>query len=265
MNNLTKETLLLALPSVLQEDPYLSALAESVAGVLEERAAETDAIRIYPEIDRLPADLLDILANDYKVDWYNYDYPVEAKRNLIKTAWYVHRSLGTTGAVRAAVQAVYPRSEVEEWWQDWYQGDPYHFRIVLESAFPIVPFSSGEILRQVEIYKSFRSVLDGIIFRSSVIIAIGVQCGWIVYSSRLCGTFPERARLGEIDTFPLVVETDGGGFAYRDPFAGEIVNGTFPEIATQGSINGTVLEASSSMESTVYAGRMCGTMPGNLI
>ena len=115
MNNLTKETLLLALPSVLQEDPYLSALAESVAGVLEERAAETDVIRIYPEIDRLPADLLDILANDYKVDWSNYDYPVEAKRNLIKTAWYVHRSLGTTGAVLAAVQAVYPYSAVEEW------------------------------------------------------------------------------------------------------------------------------------------------------
>lgn len=264
MNNLTKETLLLALPSVLQEDPCLSALAESVAGVLEERAAETDAIRIYPEIDRLPADLLDILANDYKVDWYNYDYPVEAKRNLIKTAWYVHRSLGTTGAVRAAVQAVYPRSEVEEWWQDWYQGDPYHFRIVLESAFPIVPFASGEILRQVEIYKSFRSVLDGIIFRSSSIIVIGIQCGWIAYSSRRCGTFPERARQGEIDTFPIVVETAKGGMVYRTPFTGEPDAGTWPETATQGSMKSANLKASSPMEGVAYAGKMCGTMPGLL-
>lgn len=265
MSNLTANDFLRALPLVLQEDPSLFALAESVAEVLEERAAETDAIRIYPEIDKLPEPLLDVLAYDYKVDWYNYDYPVEAKRNLIKAAWCVHRSLGTTGAVLAAVQAVYPYSAVEEWWQAWYQGDPYHFRLVLETSNPIVPVTDADLLRQLELYRSFRSVLDGIYYRSYVRIVIGLTCGWILYSSRLCGTFPERAQQGDIETSSIVVETDGGGLAYRNPYTGEIVSGTFPERAMQGSANGTTLNAASPMGTTAYTGRMCGTMPGSII
>ena len=261
---LTAENFLRALPEVLRRDEGMAALASAVADALEQDQANIDLVRLYPAIDSMPEALLDILAFDLKVDWYNYTYPLEAKRNMIKSSWYIHKRLGTAGAVKAAVQAVYPSSDVEEWWQSWYQGDPYHFRIVLETSHPIVPVLDVDLLRQIELYKSFRSWLDGIYYRSWVRIVIDLSCGWVIYSSRLCGTWPERARMGDIEGFPLVVETDKGGLVYRNPFTGELVAGTFPERSTQGSIRGTTLNAASDMDVTVYAGRMCGTAPGIL-
>lgn len=262
---LTAENFRRALPDVLQQDERMAALASAVADVLEQEQGEISDVLLYPAIDTMPEAQLDILAVDFKVDWYNFTYPVEAKRNLIKSAWYVHRRLGTTGAVRAAVQTVYPNSDVEEWWQSWYEdGEPYHFRIVLETSQPIVPILDTDLLRQIELYKSFRSWLDGIYYRSSVNILIGVRCGWIIYSSRLCGTFPERARQGAIELFPLIADTAKGGLLYRSPFTGEINAGIWPETATQGSMNAANLKASSLMDGVAYSGKMCGTMPGIL-
>lgn len=293
---LTAANFLHALPPVLQEDEGMQALATAVADILETRTAEIDRLRIYPDIDSLPEDLLDILADDFKIDWYNYDYPLDAKRNLVKSHWYVHRHLGTTGAVRKAVQGVYPRSDVEEWWQDFYNGDPYHFRVVLEAAYPIIPVANTEILRVIEIYKSYRSHLDGVIYRSTANLIIKTGCQWIIYSGRFCGTYPVIARQGSIEdhnivvrtkaqgighgapltgevisgTYPapaelgqitegmVVVRTADGHVIYQNPATGEILSGEFPEISAQGAVESGTITASSAGQGTPYNGVLCG-------
>ena len=82
---LTKENLMTALPLALRGDPAVTALAETIAETLSRRWSEVDRVRIFANIDQLEAPLLDILARDLKVDWYDYDYPVAAKRLLSKT------------------------------------------------------------------------------------------------------------------------------------------------------------------------------------
>ena len=86
------------LPRVLAEDRRMAALATAIARALMTHLEETPLAEIYTRIDELPEAVLDILAYDFKIDWYDYNYPVEAKRNLIKTNYYVHRHLGTIGA-----------------------------------------------------------------------------------------------------------------------------------------------------------------------
>lgn len=114
-NTPTAEEFLRALPPVLRNDRRMMALGQVVAEELSDRMSEIEKAAIYPRIDELDEALLDILAYDFKVDWYGYDYPLETKRALLKSSFYIHRHLGTKGAVEAAIQSVYPKSIVEEW------------------------------------------------------------------------------------------------------------------------------------------------------
>ena len=216
-NTPTAEEFLRALPPVLRNNSRMIALGQVVAEELSDRMSEIEKAAIYPRIDELDETLLDILAYDFKVDWYGYDYPLETKRALLKSSFYIHRHLGTKGAVEAAIQSVYPKSIVEEWFDYVEGGNPYTFRIVLDASTPAVPVNNTDLLRAVNLYKSLRSHLDGIMFRSTHRFEIRTGCGWCVYTARLCGTYPVQAREGAIYNFPVVVETEHGGEAYTMP------------------------------------------------
>ena len=79
-HGLTRENMLAAFPVALREDTSIAALADAVAGVLAERREEIDRLRIYSAVDQLEEPLLDILAHDFKVDWWNPNYSLAEKR-----------------------------------------------------------------------------------------------------------------------------------------------------------------------------------------
>lgn len=158
---LTAENLLRILPEVLRQDESMAALAASIADVLAARPAEVERLLIYPAIDRLPEDLLDILAYDFKVDWWDGNYSLEEKRNTLKGNWAVHRCLGTVGAVKTAIEAIYPATQVTEWWE--YGGEPYHFKLTIDITYsPVDPEKHRRVMERVGFYKNLRSHLDAV-------------------------------------------------------------------------------------------------------
>lgn len=158
-HGLTPENLLRTLPTVLQGDESTAALASSIASVLAGRVEEIKGLLIYSRIDDLPEELLDILAKDFKVDWWDGDYSLEEKRQTLKDSWRVHRTLGTKAAVVSAISAIYPDTKVLEWWE--YGGQPYHFRLLIDSTYEHVdPEKHQRVMEKVDYYKPLRSVLD---------------------------------------------------------------------------------------------------------
>lgn len=158
---LTAENLLRTLPEVFRNDKRMVALASSIADVLAARPEEIRQLMIYSRIDDLSEELLDILAYDFKVDWWDGDYTLEEKRKTLKDSWRVHRMLGTKAAVETAISAIYPETQVREWFE--YGGEPYHFRLLIDSTFEgIDPNKHQRVLNRVEYYKNLRSVLDEI-------------------------------------------------------------------------------------------------------
>lgn len=160
-NGITKGNLLATFPYALQGSTSISALGDATADVLARRPEEISRLLIYPRIDELPEDLLDILAYDFKVDWWDPNYSLEEKRRVFKGSWYVHKHLGTKAAVETAIRAIYPLTIVEEWFE--YGGEPYHFRLNIN-----ITSDSGDRVRQrrvlerLEFYKSLRSHNDGV-------------------------------------------------------------------------------------------------------
>ncbi len=162
-HGLTAENILASFPLALQGDKSAAALAEAIAAALAGRTEEIDRLSIYPNIDRLDEKLLDILAYDFKVDWWDAEYTLEEKRQTLKDSWRVHKLMGTKAAVETAISAIYPRTTVLEWFE--YGGEPYHFRLDINITNDHI--DSGKqrrVLERLNYYKSLRSHNDGVTY-----------------------------------------------------------------------------------------------------
>ena len=160
-HRITAENIQALFPLALQRDEKLMAIAKAISVALAMRRDEINWLEIYSHIDELPGKLLDILAVDFKVDWYDPDYTVEQKRQIVKENWRVHRMLGTKAAVETAISPIYTDTKVVEWWE--YGGEPYHFRLLIDSTFEGVdPERHRRVLERVDYYKNLRSVLDDV-------------------------------------------------------------------------------------------------------
>ena len=119
--------LLEGLPPGIAEQHWVKVIDAVYRERLKKELKVIERIHVYTAIDSLPEDLLDVLAVQFKVDWYRDDYPAETKRRVIKTAMEVRRYCGTEWAVKQAISAIYPNSEIVEWYD--YGGTPGHWRL----------------------------------------------------------------------------------------------------------------------------------------
>lgn len=160
---ITRENLLLIVPPALTHDPAMMARAAADAEALAARLAEIDRVRIISNIDALDETVLDILARDFKVDWWDPEYSIEEKRRTLKGSWRVHKILGTKAAVETAIRAIYPLTTVEEWFE--YGGEPYHFRLDINiTNDSIDSVKQCRVLERLNFYKSLRSHNDGVTY-----------------------------------------------------------------------------------------------------
>lgn len=157
------------LPPALKQDRTMQALSQGIAQELRDTARMIHNNIIYARIDELPERLLDILAYDLHIDWYDYDYPVEAKRNLVKTSVKVHRKLGTVYAVETALSAVHPDSKIEEWFD--YGGKPFYFRIRVNGD-ANVRIDLKDIIKKIFLYKRMTAHLETICIEYRIFIVI---------------------------------------------------------------------------------------------
>ena len=151
--------LLGAFPYSLARDDDKEKLAESISDELARTAANTEKALIFPEIDTLPEALLDILATDFKIDWYDVESPIWNKRQTVKECILVHKYKGTKFAVETALHSMFLAAEVQEWFQ--YNGEPYHFKVVVYGS----TSSNLKKLNSKLLYaKNLRSVMDDVKF-----------------------------------------------------------------------------------------------------
>ncbi len=200
MSKITTDALLFTLPGVLAED--FSDLARTVAERLAVLPESLQGLYLYRLIDSMPEGLLDILAYDYKVDWWDYDYSVEEKRAVLKNSWYVHRNMGTKSAVETTVDALFPGSTVEEWFE--YGGEAYHFRLNINQTEGYDSEKHKRLLERVGYYKNLRSHMDATLYAaenqlegSSLIYWGGTLSGYHITPMGVCMDEPSKNALDE--------------------------------------------------------------------
>jgi phage tail P2-like protein len=130
---------------------------------LQQIANEVRLCLIYNRIDELAEPILDELAQQMKIDWYDTAADILVKRQLIKTAPVIKRCLGTPYAVEEIIKIYFGDGELQEWFN--YGGDPGMFKVVTNNS-----SVTGELAQQ------FIRVLDAVKRKSShleeIIIAL---------------------------------------------------------------------------------------------
>ena len=217
MSKYSVQTFMDSLPTSILEDEHLRQLAEVAARVMLKVYETRWKPALYSRIDDMDEAVLDILASDLKVDWYDYDASVDVKKRQIKDSWYVHKHMGTKKAVETAVSDVWPISVVEEWFE--YEGDPYHFRVALgaDESSEDNPIDVDTVLKKVKLFKPARAVMDD----GEPIIR--VHCGITITTSRYMQTYhvlasgmrPTRAVHGNKNDSGIVCDSGGLTSTYR--------------------------------------------------
>ena len=163
MNRIRDSDFMVQFPPALGKDESMLALGKLIAEELHITANEIKKNIIYADIESLSETWLDILAYDLHVDWYDYDYPIETKRKLIKNSVKIHQKLGTKYAVQTVLEDVYKTAKVEEWFE--YGGAPYTFRIKVDIGNEgLSEETSYEIVYKMQFYKNLRSHCEGIYY-----------------------------------------------------------------------------------------------------
>lgn len=119
------------LPSLLTADPRLDAARIALERQLQLLSEASRECLFLPRLDILPEHVLDLLAEQYHVDFYEpLGMSVEVKRDFIRNAILWHRFKGTPKAVETVLSRAFSLANVAEWFE--YEGDPYFFRIHID-------------------------------------------------------------------------------------------------------------------------------------
>lgn len=158
--NITQIKLIDLVPPSIRNDPQVQAAAEAIDKELQAVTAAIPQTILIARIDELSEQVLDLLAWQFHVDFYEpIGFSIDKKRAMIKQSIAWHRHKGTPWAVEQIVNTAFAQSEVLEWFD--YGGDPYHFKIKTIDVLKNDEAYRG-LVRAVDTVKNTRSRLDGI-------------------------------------------------------------------------------------------------------
>lgn len=148
-------------------DEEMEALAYAIDPELQEVIAAISEVIIFPRIDQLPENLVDLLAWQLHVDFYDsLGFDLATKRTLVKNSLLWHRHKGTKYAVEEIVRTLfYDEFFIEEWFE--YGGRPYFFRARM-GASPMSEEELTEVRAAIDTVKNERSWLDYVIFHDEI-------------------------------------------------------------------------------------------------
>ena len=161
--DLQSASLLDILPPNLLADKKINAAARALDDELQKITAATRNVLLLPRLDELSEEVIDLLAWQWHVDFYEPSMSIETKRQLVRESIAWHRIKGTKAAVEKMTQTVFKGGVVTEWFE--YGGEPYHFRIDVLNAPNMTEENRGRLLAVVNASKNTRSWLDELRFR----------------------------------------------------------------------------------------------------
>ena len=150
------------LPPDVAKEPWVQILD---AVFRERRKKELEAaerLKIYTDINQADEAILDILAAQFRVDWYDTGYSTETKRRIIKTALEVRRYCGTEWAVQKALSAIYPNVKISEWYD--YGGKPGYWRMNADITDNAVIYTPEEIEKRLGYARRCTAHLEHIVY-----------------------------------------------------------------------------------------------------
>ena len=181
-------------PPSINRDKNVQAVCAVIDVEMRNLAQQTRLVLLLPRLDELPEELVDELAWQYHVDFYDYSADLTKKRNLVRQAIAWHKRKGTPAAVEEVCTAAFKTAKVFENWE--YGGEPYHFQVrLIEEGIPNQAVIDS-LIRAINGTKNTRSWLDGLSFYRE--IQGTIYYGGIVNQHKKVEIYPSEFHIPDI-------------------------------------------------------------------
>lgn len=155
------------LPHTFKTDEYkaLAAAIKSLTATLHEKVSRA---LFWASVTSVTDDaLLDAMAAELDAPFYSTDMPTVQKQSIILGAFEYNRQIGTVSSVEKLLAAAFGVGEVSEWFD--YDGDPYHFKLIIHSRPPFAVTKAGCELLESKLTAATpkRARLDEVVYRRS--------------------------------------------------------------------------------------------------
>lgn len=141
MTSLRDAQITQGLPRILAKEPWAQAMAYAVNRQMARMMTYAEGTKVLASIDLMPDIVLDILAKELRLPYYDPAFDITVKRELVKGALQYWATAGTVGSLTNILTNIFGDAEIEEWFE--YGGEPGYFRILTTN-----PNVSGETLEQ---------------------------------------------------------------------------------------------------------------------
>ena len=184
-------------PQSIGSDENVKAICDAIDVKLRELSMATTSVLILPRLNELPEEIVDELAWQYHVDFYDYSASIEKKRSLVRQAIAWHKRKGTPAAVEEVCSAAFKTAKVFENWE--YGGEPYHFQVrLIEEGIPNQTVIDN-LVRAVNDTKNTRSWLDGLSFYREILGTI--YLGAIVCPHKTVHIYPSKFKMNDLQNY----------------------------------------------------------------
>ncbi len=156
------------MPEALRGDEQIHALSHALRETARILLAKIDPVAVYAGVDILPEQIVDLLAVEFRAQYYDTSLSVSEKRKAVKKALLWHCRAGTVSAVRELTDLVWrsDSAQVQEWFE--YGAAPYLFRVLLETDMRIEEEKIEDFLAALWKVKNTRSHLESITFKRKI-------------------------------------------------------------------------------------------------
>ncbi len=184
-------------PQSIGSDENVKAICDAIDVKLRELSMAATSVLILPRLNELPEEIVDELAWQYHVDFYDYSASIEKKRSLVRQAIAWHKRKGTPAAVEEVCSAAFKTAKVFENWE--YGGEPYHFQVrLIEEGIPNQTVIDN-LVRAVNDTKNTRSWLDGLSFYREILGTI--YLGAIVCPHKTVHIYPSKFKMNDLQNY----------------------------------------------------------------
>ena len=158
MIKLSDGELLDIMPIEFKRQPEVAALSYALKCQYARMYERLRAVYVYASIDTCSEAVLDHLAMEMRIRYYDTSFAIERKRTLVKNAILVSLKDGTKYAVDQVIQTALGSSDDKS--QDWYEygGEPGHFKVDLSMD----NYDTDRLLDFIGMVKRLSAHLDGI-------------------------------------------------------------------------------------------------------
>ena len=139
------------MPSQLNTDTDMACLSYALKMAWQRLEAYRTASMTESFIDGMPEYILDILAEEWRTQYYDQSLDIDTKRGLVKNTFIWHAKAGTASAVAELVRTVFGGGGVVEW-PDFADGER------VPGTFDV---ETGALMTQ-DMVERFRTIVDGV-------------------------------------------------------------------------------------------------------